>query len=63
LLSENLGDDREILRVGKTVNVLPSLRFGLVTNKIINVGKLSTEDLGNEGGREVEDEDLETPST
>ena len=41
LLSENLGDGREILRVGKTVSALPSLRFGLFTNKIINIGKLN----------------------
>ena len=53
LLSESLGDGREILRVGKTVSALPSLRFGLVTNKIINIGKLSTENLDNEGGKEV----------
>ena len=51
LLSENLGDGREILRVRKTVSARPNLRFGLVTNKIINIRKLSTENLGNEGGK------------
>jgi len=53
LLSENLGDGREILRVGKTVSAHTSLRFGLVTNQIVNIGKLSTENLGNEGAERL----------
>ena len=52
-MSENLGDGREIFRVGKTVSARTSLRFGLVTNKIVDIGKLSTENLGSEGAERL----------
>jgi len=62
LLGEILGDRGKILGVRKTVCASPGIGFGLISNKIVNVGKdlleLSTEKLSNEGSREVEDEDL-----
>ena len=65
-LGESPGDGEEILRVGKTVRACSSLRFYLVTDRIIDIGKdiskLGTENLDNEGGGEVEDEDLGTSS-
>jgi len=60
---ESLGDDGENLGVGKTARARSSLGFGSVIDKIINVGELSTENSDNEGGGEVEDEDLEISST
>jgi len=62
LFGESLGDGGEILGVGETVRAGPSLCFGLVTDKIVNIGKdfleLGAEELRNEGSREVEDENL-----
>ena len=62
LLGESLGDGGETLRVGKTVRARPNFEFGLIADEIINMGKLSTKNLGSEGGGEVEDEDLEISS-
>jgi len=53
----SLGDSRETIGVGKTVRARPSFGFGLVADRMINMGELSTKNQGNEGGREVEDED------
>jgi len=53
----SLGDGGGTIGIGKTVRARPSFGFGLVADRIINMGELSTENLDNEGGREVEDED------
>ena len=62
LFGESLGDGGEIFGVGKTVRAGPSLCFGLVTDKIINIGEdfleLGTEELRDEGSGEVEDKNL-----
>ena len=64
-LSESLGDGGKVLRIRNAVRASPSLCFCLVTNEVVDVWeyflKLSTVKLGNEGSREVEDEDLAKP--
>lgn len=61
-LRESPSDCGEILGIRETVRAGPGLGFGLVTNKIINVGEdfleLIAEKLSDEWSREVEDEDL-----
>jgi len=65
LLGKNLGDGRDVLGVGKAVRASPSLSFSLVTDEIVDVGEdfleLSTEELSDEGSREIEDENLGKP--
>ena len=65
--SESLGDGGDVLGVRKTVRARPSLGFRLVADDIINIREdfleLSTEELGDEGSREVKDEDLRKSST
>jgi len=56
------GDSGETLGVEKTFLARPHFRFGFAADKTINIGELSTENLGSEEGREVEDEDLEISS-
>ena len=67
MLGEILGDGGNILGVRKAVCASPGLGFGLISNKIVDVGKdlleLGTEKLSNEGSREVEGEDLRESST
>ena len=59
---ESLGDRGKILWIRKAVCACPSRCFGLVANEIVDVWKdfleLSTEELRDEGSREVEDEVL-----
>jgi len=67
LCSKSLGDGGDVLGIWKTVRARPSLGFCLVTDDIIdireNLLELSTEELGDEGSREIEDEDLMKSST
>jgi len=62
LSCENLGDGGDVLGIRKAVRARPSLGFRLVTDNIIDIREdfleLSTEELGDEGGRKVKDEDL-----
>ena len=62
LLSESLCNGGKILGVRKAVRASPSLGFGFISNDIVNIREdfleLSSAKLSDEGGGEVEDEDL-----
>ena len=62
LFGESLGDSGDILRVRMAARAGPSLGFGLVADEVVDVGEdlleLGTEELSDEGGRKVKDEDL-----